>query len=365
MLTRRRAAADAIRRLSDASASCGSNRHDPKSAIRHPRFRRPRLARNLQQPAGQHRRADGRHAPQHGQQREREGAARFQLRDFHGRRPARGQCAARAGAPGRDGRNRSAHDRGQSGLAAGRRDSPRTIRTPAARICRTSPSSRRCTTRRGELLFFTANRAHHAEIGGIAPGSMPPLSKNLAEEGVLIRNLENRGGGRIAVRRAARRCCCPARIRRATSRRIWPTSRRKWPPIGKARTILLALVDRYSWPVVRRTWIMSRMRPSERCGRRSRGCRPGTHAFTDYLETADGASVPICVRFTIHGARQHAGRDDRLHRHRAGRRRQSQRQSGDRHGGRDLRAAAAGRRRHSAQPRRAAADRDRAARRAC
>ena len=41
----------------------------------------------------------------------------------------------------------------------------------------------------GKLLFFTANRAHHAEIGGITPGSMPPLSTNLAEEGVLIRNL--------------------------------------------------------------------------------------------------------------------------------------------------------------------------------
>ena len=39
-----------------------------------------------------------------------------------------------------------------------------------------------------ELLFVTASRAHHAEIGGIVPGSMPPFSKNLAEEGVLIRN---------------------------------------------------------------------------------------------------------------------------------------------------------------------------------
>ncbi|HEV7280822.1 MAG TPA: hydantoinase B/oxoprolinase family protein [Pirellulaceae bacterium] len=38
----------------------------------------------------------------------------------------------------------------------------------------------------GRLLFFTASRAHHAEIGGIAPGSMPPFSKRLAEEGVFI-----------------------------------------------------------------------------------------------------------------------------------------------------------------------------------
>jgi 5-oxoprolinase (ATP-hydrolysing) len=42
----------------------------------------------------------------------------------------------------------------------------------------------------GDLLFFTASRAHHAEIGGITPGSMPPFSKNLAEEGVLIRNFK-------------------------------------------------------------------------------------------------------------------------------------------------------------------------------
>ncbi len=42
----------------------------------------------------------------------------------------------------------------------------------------------------GELLFFTASRAHHAELGGITPGSMPPFSRNLAEEGVLIRNFK-------------------------------------------------------------------------------------------------------------------------------------------------------------------------------
>lgn len=42
----------------------------------------------------------------------------------------------------------------------------------------------------GELLFVTASRAHHAEIGGIVPGSMPPFSKTLAEEGVLIRNFK-------------------------------------------------------------------------------------------------------------------------------------------------------------------------------
>ncbi|MDP6892009.1 MAG: hydantoinase B/oxoprolinase family protein [Verrucomicrobiota bacterium] len=36
------------------------------------------------------------------------------------------------------------------------------------------------------LLGYIANRAHHAELGGISPGSMPPLAKSLAEEGVVI-----------------------------------------------------------------------------------------------------------------------------------------------------------------------------------
>jgi 5-oxoprolinase (ATP-hydrolysing) len=36
---------------------------------------------------------------------------------------------------------------------------------------------------------FVAARGHHADIGGIAPGSMPPESRTIAEEGVLIDNL--------------------------------------------------------------------------------------------------------------------------------------------------------------------------------
>ena len=35
--------------------------------------------------------------------------------------------------------------------------------------------------------FFAASRAHHAEIGGITPGSLPPGATTLAEEGVLLR----------------------------------------------------------------------------------------------------------------------------------------------------------------------------------
>lgn len=37
-----------------------------------------------------------------------------------------------------------------------------------------------------ELIGFAANRAHHAEIGGTRPGSMPPDATTLAHEGVVI-----------------------------------------------------------------------------------------------------------------------------------------------------------------------------------
>ncbi|MEG4802328.1 hydantoinase B/oxoprolinase family protein [Microcoleus sp. ARI1-B5] len=39
-------------------------------------------------------------------------------------------------------------------------------------------------------LFYVASRGHHADIGGITPGSMPPNSKTVTEEGVLLDNFQ-------------------------------------------------------------------------------------------------------------------------------------------------------------------------------
>ncbi len=39
-----------------------------------------------------------------------------------------------------------------------------------------------------DVLFFVASRGHHAEIGGITPGSMPANSREIEEEGVLFDN---------------------------------------------------------------------------------------------------------------------------------------------------------------------------------
>ena len=45
--------------------------------------------------------------------------------------------------------------------------------------------------------FFVASRAHHADIGGITPGSMPPDSRHIDEEGVLFDNFLLVSGGRL------------------------------------------------------------------------------------------------------------------------------------------------------------------------
>jgi 5-oxoprolinase (ATP-hydrolysing) len=45
------------------------------------------------------------------------------------------------------------------------------------------------------LIGYVASRAHHAEIGGTRPGSMPPAARTLAEEGVVIAPMHLVRGG--------------------------------------------------------------------------------------------------------------------------------------------------------------------------
>ena len=45
------------------------------------------------------------------------------------------------------------------------------------------------------LLFFVASRGHHADVGGMTPGSMPPDSHHIDEEGLLINHFQLVKGG--------------------------------------------------------------------------------------------------------------------------------------------------------------------------
>jgi 5-oxoprolinase (ATP-hydrolysing) len=66
-----------------------------------------------------------------------------------------------------------------------------TVITP---VFGTSPTPSPSAT---EILFFVGSRGHHADIGGITPGSMPPGSRTVEEEGILLDNLVLVRGGRF------------------------------------------------------------------------------------------------------------------------------------------------------------------------
>src|SRR5690606_1349377 len=48
-----------------------------------------------------------------------------------------------------------------------------------------------------EILFYVGSRGHHADIGGTTPGSMPPDSSTIDEEGVLFTNFQLVSAGRF------------------------------------------------------------------------------------------------------------------------------------------------------------------------
>ena len=126
----------------------------------------------------------------HGQH---QGAPRLLLRDLRRGGPAHRQRPAHAGAPGSMGESiKMIISRNQGAMKAGdvfilttpttaactARHHRRHPRVPGGSLCRGSPG----------ILFFVASRGHHAEIGGVTPGSMPAFSTRVDEEGVLIDN---------------------------------------------------------------------------------------------------------------------------------------------------------------------------------
>ena len=48
-----------------------------------------------------------------------------------------------------------------------------------------------------DVLFYVGSRGHHADIGGVTPGSMPAHSATVEQEGVLIDNFKLVAGGRL------------------------------------------------------------------------------------------------------------------------------------------------------------------------
>jgi N-methylhydantoinase B len=141
-----------------------------------------------------------------------------------------------------------------------------------------------------DLLGFTASRAHHADVGGPTPGSMPANSTRLEEEGVVIPPTRIEEG---ILEDLARRMRAPGQ-RLADLR-----AQRAANSIGAER--LLSLAGRLGAARLRGT--MSEVLDySERRMRAALAKLPdGEHSAEDVLEGADGSDIALCVTAVIAG----------------------------------------------------------------
>ncbi len=102
-----------------------------------------------------------------------------------------------------------------------------------------------------KILFWVASRGHHADVGGISPGSMSPNATTIEQEGVYIDNFMLVERGRFREKETYRAARQAPNIRRAIRCRTSTTSRRRSPPTRRARSDLRKMVRYFTLPVVR------------------------------------------------------------------------------------------------------------------
>ncbi|HTU62978.1 MAG TPA: hydantoinase B/oxoprolinase family protein, partial [Polyangiales bacterium] len=106
-----------------------------------------------------------------------------------------------------------------------------------------------CSAADGDIIFFVAARGHHADIGGITPGSMPPHSRNVTEEGVLIDNFKIVEQGRMREQ-ALRAMLGSARYPARNPDQNVADLRAQIAACEKGREELLRIVSQYGLPTV-------------------------------------------------------------------------------------------------------------------
>jgi len=85
----------------------------------------------------------------------------------------------------------------RTGETPDKRNSPDAANAPTAHAPAATDAPGRAPEAGQEIWFYVASRGHHAEIGGISPGSMPANSTRIEEEGVLLDNWLLAQGGRL------------------------------------------------------------------------------------------------------------------------------------------------------------------------
>ena len=145
---------------------------------------------------------------------------------------------------------------------------------------------------RDDIWFYVASRGHHAEIGGISPGSMPAASTRIEEEGVLIDNwlLVEDAQLREAetIELLPDRRVPVARPRPPTS----PTCAPRSPPTRRASASCARMVDHFGLDVVHAYMGHVQENAAESVRRVITALHDGQYAY----ELDNGATINVAVR---------------------------------------------------------------------
>ncbi len=147
----------------------------------------------------------------------------------------------------------------------------------------------------GGLRFFAASRGHHADIGGTTPGSMPPLSTRLDEEGVVIEPQRLVAGGRLLE----------GRMRALLTGGRWPTRRvaenladltAQVAANQRGRRLIEAMVADHTLAEVEAYMGYVQENAAAEVAAAIGRLPDGTHRFADRLDGGAGISVALTVR---------------------------------------------------------------------
>src|SRR5829696_2595324 len=148
-----------------------------------------------------------------------------------------------------------------------------------------------------ELIGFAASRAHHADVGGSVPGSMPADSTTLEEEGVVIPPTKLVSGGEVdrAVlddltgrMRGPRQRVADLRAQLAANR------------AGARR--LVELVERYGLDDLRGAMDATLDYAERRTRAAIEELGGGERAAADVLEARDDVDLSLCLKATVDGS---------------------------------------------------------------
>ncbi|KAK7474011.1 hypothetical protein BaRGS_00034721 [Batillaria attramentaria] len=148
-------------------------------------------------------------------------------------------------------------------------------------------------------VFYVASRGHHADIGGITPGSMPPHSTSILQEGAVFKSFKLVAGGVFQEKAVVEEFMAPGKLPGSSGSRNLQDNLSDLHAQGIR--LVSELIDEYSLPVVQAymAFIQENAEVAVRdmlreIARKTR-TRTGTTTLSASDRMDDGSTIGLCV----------------------------------------------------------------------